>query len=138
MLAARLHGSKDLRVEKVPHPGPPGRGEVLLRVTATGICGSDLHSYQDGCIGDSVVKSPLILGHEFAGVVEAVGPDSVDGNFEPLRIGARMRSLRPLRTGASESLPSAALLRELSRQRQPVPVDAHAGTELLSRAGRTR
>jgi len=90
MLAARLHGSKDLRVEKVPHPGPPGRGEVLLRVTATGICGSDLHSYQDGCIGDSVVKSPLILGHEFAGVVEAVGPDSVDGNFEPLRIGARV------------------------------------------------
>ena len=90
MLAARLHGPRDVRVEKVPHPGPPGRGEVLLRVTATGICGSDLHSYQDGCIGDSIVKSPLILGHEFAGVVEEIGPDSVDGNFEPLRIGARV------------------------------------------------
>jgi L-iditol 2-dehydrogenase len=74
----------------VPHPGLPGRGEVLLRVTATGVCGSDLHSYQDGRIGDSVVKSPLILGHEFAGVVEAVGPDSLDGNFEPLRVGTRV------------------------------------------------
>jgi L-iditol 2-dehydrogenase len=90
MLAARLHGPGDLRVEEVPHPGPPGHGEVLLRVTATGICGSDLHSYQDGCIGDSVVKSPLILGHEFAGVVEEIGPDSVGGNFEPLRVGARV------------------------------------------------
>lgn len=73
MLAARLHGPSDLRVEEVPHPGAPGPGEVLLRVTATGVCGSDLHPYETGSIGDTVLESPLVLGHEFAGVVEEVG-----------------------------------------------------------------
>jgi len=74
VLAARLHGPRDLRVEDVPHPGKPGRGEVLLRVTATGICGSDLHTYKEGRIGDIALRSPVIPGHEFAGVIEAVGP----------------------------------------------------------------
>lgn len=73
MLAARLHGPRDLRIEDAPHPGQPGAGEVLVRVTATGICGSDLHSYLDARIGDTVLKAPLILGHEFAGVVEQSG-----------------------------------------------------------------
>jgi L-iditol 2-dehydrogenase len=59
-------------------------------MTATCICGSDLHSYKDARIGDSVVQSPLVLGHEFAGVVEAVGPGSFDGNFEPLTPGMRV------------------------------------------------
>ena len=75
MLAARLHGPRDMRVERVPHPGKPGPGEALIRVTATGICGSDLHTYLDGRIGDTVLKAPLILGHEFGGVIEAVGKD---------------------------------------------------------------
>lgn len=73
MQAARLHGPRDLRVESVPRPGAPRAGEVLLRVTATGVCGSDLHAYNEGRIGETVLKKPLILGHEFAGVVEAVG-----------------------------------------------------------------
>ncbi|MDX1521643.1 MAG: alcohol dehydrogenase catalytic domain-containing protein, partial [Anaerolineae bacterium] len=88
--AVRLHGPSDLRVEKVPHPDLPGPGQVLLRITAVGICGSDLHSYKDARIGDNVIMEPFILGHEFAGVVEAVGPDAVDGNFEPLTIGTRV------------------------------------------------
>jgi L-iditol 2-dehydrogenase len=90
MLAARLHGAKDLCVEQVPHPGPPGRGQVLLRVRCTGICGSDLHSYLDARIGDTSIRSPLILGHEFSGVVEAAGPDSLDGHFQPLKPGTRV------------------------------------------------
>jgi L-iditol 2-dehydrogenase len=90
MLAARLHGPADLRVERVPHPGPPGRGQALLRVAVTGICGSDLHSYADARIGDTPIQGPLILGHEFSGVVEAVGPDAVDGRFEPLTPGTRV------------------------------------------------
>ncbi len=90
MLAARLHGPRDLRVERVPHPGPPGAGEVLLRVSCTGLCGSDLHSYLDARIGDTPVEAPLILGHEFSGVVEEVGPDACDGRFEPLRRGVRV------------------------------------------------
>ena len=90
MLAARLYGPADLRVERVPRPGPPGPGMALLRVTAVGICGSDLHTYTDGRIGDAVVTTPLILGHEFGGVVEAVGPESLDGNFAPLLPGTRV------------------------------------------------
>jgi L-iditol 2-dehydrogenase len=92
MTAVRLHGPADLRVEQIPHPGPPGPGEVLLQVTAVGVCGSDLHSYKDARIGDVPLQGPLILGHEFAGVVEAVGPgpDNLDGNFHHLSAGIRV------------------------------------------------
>jgi L-iditol 2-dehydrogenase len=74
MKAARLHAVRDLRVDDVPEPGPPEAGEVLLRVTAVGICGSDLHYYREGSLGGDNVDAPLVLGHEFAGRVEAVGP----------------------------------------------------------------
>jgi len=90
MLAARLHGPKDLRVERVARPGAPGREQVLLRVLCTGLCGSDLHSYLDARIGDTPVTQPLILGHEFSAVVEAVGPDSLDGHFQSLKPGTRV------------------------------------------------
>ncbi len=71
--AVRLHGPSNLQVERVPHPGEPSAGEVLLRVTATGVCGSDLHPYETGTIGSTRLETPLILGHEFAGVVEQTG-----------------------------------------------------------------
>ncbi len=90
MLAVRLHGPRDLRLERLPHPGAPGRGQVLLRVRCTGLCGSDLHSYLDARIGDTPIQGPLILGHEMAAVIEAVGPDSTDGLFQPLRPGERV------------------------------------------------
>jgi len=90
MWAARLHGPADLRVERVPRPGPPGSGEVLIRVAVTGICGSDLHSFADARIGDTRVESPLVLGHEFSGVVEQAGPEAMDGHFQPLAPGARV------------------------------------------------
>ena len=82
--AVRLHGPSDLRVETVAHPGAPAPGEVTLRVTATGVCGSDLHPYETGSIGSTVLNAPLVLGHEFAGVIEAVGEDV------NLPIGARV------------------------------------------------
>jgi len=85
ILAARLYGPRDVRIERVPHPGNPGPGDVLLRVTATGICGSDLHTFADARIGDTVLQSPLVLGHEFAGVIEAVGI-----GVEDLRPGTRV------------------------------------------------
>lgn len=72
MLAARLHGTGDVRVAREPVP-VPGEGEVLVRVTAVGICGSDLHWYADGGIGDARLSRPLVVGHEAAGVVES-GP----------------------------------------------------------------
>lgn len=84
-MAVRLHGPADLRVETLLHPGAPAPGEVLLRVTATGVCGSDLHPYETGTIGSTTLGSPLVLGHEFAGVVEATG-EAVDGAL----LGARV------------------------------------------------
>lgn len=72
MLAARIHAKQDLRIDTMPDPSP-GPGEVLLRLGAGGICGSDLHYYQDGRNGSFVVREPLIPGHEASAIVEAVG-----------------------------------------------------------------
>ena len=73
MKVARLHGVGDIRVADEDRPSP-GAGESLVRVTAVGLCGSDLHWFTDGGIGDAQLTHPLVLGHEFAGVVEG-GPD---------------------------------------------------------------
>jgi L-iditol 2-dehydrogenase len=69
---ARLHGPGDIRLsdEPIPEVEP---GMSLVKVTAVGLCGSDLHWYADGGIGDAIVSAPLVIGHEFAGVIE-VGP----------------------------------------------------------------
>jgi L-iditol 2-dehydrogenase len=56
----------------VPEPGPR---EVLVEVTAVGVCGSDVHYYEHGRIGDHVVRAPLVLGHEAAGRVAAAGAE---------------------------------------------------------------
>ena len=68
MRAARLHGTADLRVGDEPAPDA-GVGQVLVRMTAVGICGSDLHWYEDGAIGDAVLDRPLVPGHEGAGEI---------------------------------------------------------------------
>jgi L-iditol 2-dehydrogenase len=69
MKVARLHGAGDLRIADEPEP-VPGPGEAVVRVTAVGICGSDLHWYQESAIGETALARPLVLGHEAAGVVE--------------------------------------------------------------------
>jgi L-iditol 2-dehydrogenase len=68
MKVARLHGIRDLRLGDEPDPAP-GPGQSLVRVTAVGLCGSDLHWYGDAGIGETRLTEPLVLGHEFAGVV---------------------------------------------------------------------
>ncbi|MDT0456395.1 NAD(P)-dependent alcohol dehydrogenase [Streptomyces sp. DSM 41527] len=73
MRAAVLHGPGKLSVENRPVPAP-GPGEVLVRVEAVGTCGSDVHYYREGRIGDFVVREPLVLGHEAAGTVVTCGP----------------------------------------------------------------
>ncbi|BDP43410.1 sorbitol dehydrogenase (plasmid) [Deinococcus aetherius] len=67
-----LHGVRDLRWEtrEVAAPGPR---EVRVRVRRIGVCGSDVHYYTHGRIGQFVVTAPLVLGHEVMGVVDAVG-----------------------------------------------------------------
>jgi threonine dehydrogenase-like Zn-dependent dehydrogenase len=68
--ALTYHGSKDVRVETVPDPVLQADDDILLRVTATAICGSDLHIYR-GKIPR--METGDILGHEFMGIVEDVG-----------------------------------------------------------------
>jgi L-iditol 2-dehydrogenase len=82
--AAVLRGAGDVVVEERPDP-EPGPGEVLVRVSSVGVCGSDTHYYEHGRIGRFVVESPLVLGHEAAGEVAALGP-GVSG----LRVGQRV------------------------------------------------
>ena len=72
MRAARLQAPGDLRVGEEPEPAA-GAGMSLVRVTAVGICGSDLHWWDEGAIGDATLAHPLVLGHEGAGVI-AEGP----------------------------------------------------------------
>lgn len=70
MKAVVFHKPKDVRVETVPDPRIENARDVILRVTSTSICGSDLHIYN----GYIPQKSEMILGHEFMGLVEEVGP----------------------------------------------------------------
>jgi len=69
MKVIRLHASADLRLHDEPDP-IPSAGEKLLQVKAVGICGSDLHWVAEGGIGDARLECPLVLGHEFAGILE--------------------------------------------------------------------
>jgi L-iditol 2-dehydrogenase len=69
---ARLHGAGDIRISDEPAPATRP-GEVLVRVTSVGICGSDLHWYDESGIGEAHLDRPLVLGHEAAGVI-ASGP----------------------------------------------------------------
>ncbi len=102
MKAARLHGTGDLRLadEPVPVPGP---GTSLVRVTAVGICGSDLHWWGEAGIGDAALAEPLVLGHEAAGVIQdgprrgervAIDPAIWCGTCRPCRDGYRNLCVR--------------------------------------------
>jgi len=72
MLTCRIHAKEDLRVDFEAEP-PVGPGEVLIRLGAGGICGSDLHYYFEGRNGSFVIREPLVPGHEASGVVAKVG-----------------------------------------------------------------
>jgi len=73
--AAVMYGTHDVRLEDVPVP-EPGSREVLVEIRAVGVCGSDVHYYEQGRIGSFVVREPLILGHESMGTVVAIGEDA--------------------------------------------------------------
>ena len=82
MKAVRLYAPGDMRFEEAPEP-EVGPGEVLIRVKAAGLCRSDIHFYL-GHLGP-LVKSPVIMGHEGAGIVEEVG-SGVEGLSEGDRV----------------------------------------------------
>lgn len=73
MRAAVLHPEGGLEIEERPAP-EPGPGEVAVSPALVGVCGSDLHYYKEGRIGDWRVTEPHVLGHEFSAVVEEAGP----------------------------------------------------------------
>jgi L-iditol 2-dehydrogenase len=84
MRASVLSGASSISVEQRPIPAVQS-DEVLVRVAAVGVCGSDVHYYREGRIGDFVVEGPLVLGHEVSGRIAAVG-----AGVDPGRIGQRV------------------------------------------------
>ena len=102
MKALVLNSPLDLAVRDVPDPGAPGPGEVRVRVQSVGICGSDVHYYEHGRIGDFVLRAPMILGHEASGVVETLG-DGVEslapGDTVAMEPGVPCGDCRECRTG---------------------------------------
>lgn len=84
MRASVLVRAGELTVETRPVP-TPAADQVIVRVNAVGICGSDVHYFHEGRIGDFVVEEPLVLGHEAGGTIVAVGAD-IDGS----RLGERV------------------------------------------------
>lgn len=98
--------------------------EVLVQVGAVGVCGSDVHYYKHGRIGDFVVDKDIILGHELGGRIVAVGAD-----VDESRIGQRVavepqRScrVRAVQGGALQPLPGHGVLRDATDRRRPVRV----------------
>jgi L-idonate 5-dehydrogenase len=77
MLAAICHGKKDLRIEPVADR-PLAHDEVRVAVAFGGICGSDLHYYHRGGVGDFSIREPMALGHEVSGVVAECGREVTD------------------------------------------------------------
>ncbi len=71
MLAARMYGINDIRVEEIPKP-VPNRGEVLIKVKSAAVCGTDIRMITNGAAGIDN-EHPKILGHEIAGVIDALG-----------------------------------------------------------------
>lgn len=101
MRAAVLTGPATINLQEWPVP-VPGPDEVLVRVGAVGVCGSDVHYYRNGRIGDMVVTGPMVLGHEVGGRIVAVGSEVATN-----RLGERVavepqrpcRRCRPCKTG---------------------------------------
>jgi L-idonate 5-dehydrogenase len=84
MKAVVIHAARDLRIEDRP-AATPGPGQVAIAIKRGGICGSDLHYYRHGGFGTIVLKEPMVLGHEIAGEITALGPD-----VDTLRVGQRV------------------------------------------------
>ena len=80
MRANVLTGIKQVAMMELPQP-EPGPGEVLVRVTHVGICGSDIHYWKEGRIGDAIVEHPYLVGHEASGRIEAFGPGAEVGGL---------------------------------------------------------
>ncbi len=113
MKSLQLVATRTLEPRDTPDPSDPGPGEVLVRIRAVGICGSDMHHYLEGSVAGTVAPFPAILGHEPAGEIAAVGP-----GVENLKTGTRVavepaitcRKCEPCRSGHQNRCESAIFL----------------------------
>ena len=113
MKAVRFHGRENLRLDELPVPDPQP-GEVRIRPLATGVCGTDAHIFH----GEFPANSPRVLGHEIAGLVEAVGTgvkDFREGDFVTVQPNTYCGACRYCR-------------------RSPQSPDGNAGDSYLSRS----
>ncbi len=112
MNAAVLYGSTDLRYERVPVP-TPGPDEVLIRITTNGLCGSDIHFFENGELGPFKVTEPYIPGHEACGVV-AKAATAVEGPAVGQRVapepGIPCRRCEVCKSGRYNLCPNVAFL----------------------------
>ncbi|MBO9506072.1 L-idonate 5-dehydrogenase [Thalassospira sp. A3_1] len=73
MYSVVIHSPHDLRVDQIDQPGAPEPGTITVQIDKGGICGSDLHYYHNGGFGTVKIREPMVLGHEVAGTIIAVG-----------------------------------------------------------------
>lgn len=118
MRALVAHGIDDARVENV-HLAAPHADDAVVRVVYGGICGSDLHYWKHGAAGQSILREPMVLGHEIVGVIEEAAADGsgpavgTPVAVHPARYGdspSRFPADRPNISGAVSYLGSAARL----------------------------
>lgn len=82
--AVVIHEAGDLRIDEIPEP-VPAPDEAVIDVVYGGICGSDLHYWQHGAAGESILRAPMVLGHEVVGVVRRAAADG-SGPWEGTRV----------------------------------------------------
>lgn len=110
--AAVLHGPRDLRIEQRPRP-EPGPGQVLVRVRSVGVCGSDVHYFEHGRIGDFVVREPMVIGHEASGVIVQRGAGAIAhpvGTRVAIEPGVPCRRCQQCRSGRYNLCPDVRFL----------------------------
>ena len=76
-----LNGIRQMIFKEVPVPKVKSDNDVLIKIIRVGVCGSDIHYYKSGKIGDQVIKYPYPIGHESAGIIEETGKGVTD--FKP-------------------------------------------------------
>ena len=89
--AVVAHAAGDLRIEDIPVPAPAA-DEAVIEVAFGGICGSDLHYWMHGAAGESVLKAPMVLGHEIVGTVIRAAADGSGPEAGTARRGASRHS----------------------------------------------
>jgi len=110
--ALRLDAEHRLWIEEQPIP-EPGEGEVLVRIRANGICGSDIHFYERGVLGPFVVREPYTPGHEAAGEIVALGSGVTEravGQAVVIEPGVPCRRCRYCKMGRYNQCPDVVFL----------------------------